>query len=247
MLAGFYDGLRLAVILICVGAANTLANPRRLLASFPAALYEASMALVIAASVFPQLSESVQRIRTAQRLRGSTSEGIRGRLRIAVPVLEDALERSLSLAASMDVRGYGRVGEASRPQRMATGALLLTGLVGIGAGAYALFDPTAPTALGVPMLAASTAVAFAGLYLAGRRVKRSRYRPTPWRIEDWSVAGCGAASAALAVVVAARQTSVAYPDLGTFPGLTLLALVGGLAGSLACLIAPPVPLTTEKP
>ena len=33
--AGFADGLRLATILIRVGAANTLANPRRLLAHSP--------------------------------------------------------------------------------------------------------------------------------------------------------------------------------------------------------------------
>ena len=33
LLAGLYDGLRLAAIILCVGAANSLANPKRLLAS----------------------------------------------------------------------------------------------------------------------------------------------------------------------------------------------------------------------
>ena len=37
--------------------------------------------------------------------------GGRALRRIVVPVLEDALERSLALAASMDARGYGRAGE----------------------------------------------------------------------------------------------------------------------------------------
>jgi energy-coupling factor transport system permease protein len=32
-----------------------------------------------------------------------------------VPVLEDALERSLALAAGMDTRGYGRSGGAPPP------------------------------------------------------------------------------------------------------------------------------------
>ena len=35
LLAGLYDGLRLATMLICVGAANALANPKRLLRSVP--------------------------------------------------------------------------------------------------------------------------------------------------------------------------------------------------------------------
>src|SRR5690606_24529182 len=46
LLAGLYDGMRLAAVIICVGAANSLANPRRLLASLPAALYEVGTAVV---------------------------------------------------------------------------------------------------------------------------------------------------------------------------------------------------------
>ena len=38
VLAGLYDGLRLATLVICVGAANALANPKRLLRSLPPAL-----------------------------------------------------------------------------------------------------------------------------------------------------------------------------------------------------------------
>ena len=40
LLAAVYDGLRLATLLLCIGAANALANPKRLLKSMPAALYE---------------------------------------------------------------------------------------------------------------------------------------------------------------------------------------------------------------
>ena len=41
------------------------------------------------------------------------STGIRALHSIVIPVLEDALERSLLLAASMDSRGYGRTGNAT--------------------------------------------------------------------------------------------------------------------------------------
>ena len=69
VLAGLYDGLRLGTIVICVGAANALANPKRLLRSVPAALHEVGTALVVAVTVLPQLVESARRVRAAQALR----------------------------------------------------------------------------------------------------------------------------------------------------------------------------------
>ena len=53
LLAGLYDGMRLATIVICVGAANSLANPKRLLRSVPAALHEVGTALVVAVTDAP--------------------------------------------------------------------------------------------------------------------------------------------------------------------------------------------------
>ena len=44
VLAAFYDGLRLATLLLCIGAANVLANPKRLLKSMPSALHEIGVA-----------------------------------------------------------------------------------------------------------------------------------------------------------------------------------------------------------
>ena len=111
MLGGLYDGLRLAAIVVAVGAASALANPRRLLRSLPTSMHEMGTALVVAVSVFPQLIESIARVRVARRIRPSAPAGRVERLRsLIVPVLEDSLERSIQLAASMDARGYGRVG-----------------------------------------------------------------------------------------------------------------------------------------
>ena len=90
LLSGLYDGLRLATILVCVGAANALANPRRLLAALPGALYEVGTALVVALAVFPQLAESIARVRRARRLRGDPGRGTRHLRSLVVPVLEDA-------------------------------------------------------------------------------------------------------------------------------------------------------------
>ena len=42
-----FDAIRLAAMLLCVGAANSLANPRTALKSVPAALRDISTAVVI--------------------------------------------------------------------------------------------------------------------------------------------------------------------------------------------------------
>ncbi|WP_279629552.1 CbiQ family ECF transporter T component, partial [Amycolatopsis kentuckyensis] len=99
LLGGFYDGLRLATMVVCVGAANALANPKRLLKAVPGALYEVGTAVTVALTVAPQLVESVQRVRRARRLRAGSGRGLRAVKGIVVPVLEDAMDRSLRLAA----------------------------------------------------------------------------------------------------------------------------------------------------
>ena len=245
LLSGLYDGMRLAAVIICIGAANSLANPRRLLASLPPALYEVGTALVIALSLFPQLAESVQRVRRARRLRGDPGKGISALRRVVVPVLEDALERSLSLAASMDARGYGRTGELSAGHRRTTGVLLVGGLLGLCVGTYAFLDSTAPRSLAWPMLLGGLVLAAAGFLAAGRRVARTRYRPERWRGADLLTAGTGLAVAVLTAVAASRRPEVAFPDPSLAPALSLLALVAVLVGIVPAFAAPPPVLAAD--
>ncbi|NPC43270.1 CbiQ family ECF transporter T component [Nocardioides sp. zg-1230] len=240
LLAGLYDGLRLAAVILCVGAANSLANPKRLLASVPPALYEIGTALVVAVTIFPQLADSARRVRAAQALRGGATSGV-GRLRrFLVPVLEDALERSLSLAAGMDTRGYGRSGGATVRERWVTGSLLLLALTGICVGTYAWLDPTAPQVLALPMLGVGVSVAVVGLVSAGRRVQRTRYRPDAWRGAELFTVGVGVAVAVLGWYVGRTQAIVAYPGVDVMPYLSPLALALGVLGALPA-VATPVP------
>ena len=238
LLAGLYDGLRLGTIVICVGAANALANPKRLLRSVPAALHEVGTALVVAVTVLPQFADSARRVRQAQSLRAGDTSRV-GRLRrYLVPVLEDALERSLRLAAGMDTRGYGRAGDATAGERRTTGALMLAGLCGICVGVYAGLDQTAPRLLATPMLVLGVGVAVVGLVSAGRRVPRTRYRPDPWRASEAAVMASGVAAGVLMWWVARHQVPVAYPDLVSVPTLSLLALVAAVVGLVAAAAAP---------
>lgn len=239
VLGGLYDGLRLATIVVCVGAANALANPKRLLASMPPALYEVGTALVVAVTVFPQLAESVRRVRRAQELRGGDTGRLAILRRRLVPVLEDALERSLALAAGMDARGYGRLPDQSPWSRWVTGSLLLTGLVGICVGSYAVLDHTAPRVLAAPMLLVGVAAAIGGLWSAGRRVVRTRYRPDRWQPAELAVAGCGVAVGLIGWWVARSQLLIAYPSFDIVPAVSAAALAAVLVAGAPSVLSPP--------
>lgn len=241
VLGGFYDGLRLATMIVCLGAANALANPKRLLRSMPSALYEVGTAVVVALSVFPQLAESVQRVRRARRLRGHAATGRRALRSVIVPVLEDALDRSLQLASSMDSRGYGRAGSASPGSRAITGTFMVVGLIGVCVGIYGTLDGTTPRLLAGPMLLLGVILALSGFVLAGRRVERSRYRPDRWHLAEILTAASGVVVAALFFGVAGADPSALDPSL-TDLSLPLLAwgpLAVVLVGILPAWLTPP--------
>ena len=240
-LSALYDGLRLATLLCCVGAANALANPKRALRILPGALYELGVTVVVSLCVAPQLFESVQRVRRARSLRGGATGGRHALRSIAIPVLADALDRSIHLAAAMDSRGYGRTGAVSRRSRRTTGALVLGGLLSLCAGASGLLDTTAPAPLGFPALAAGTVLCGIGLAVGSRRVRRTQYRPDPWTGPEWAVVACGLIPAAVLIAGVGFAASTVYPstDPLSWPSLPTVPTVAVLIASFAAIAAPP--------
>ena len=242
LLMALFDGLRLATILLCVGAANSLASPSRLLKSVPAALYELGVSVVVALTFTPQLVADVDRVRQARRLRGRPTRGARAIAGATLPVLEGALERSVGLAAAMDSRGYGRRGPQTRPQRITAQALLIAGLVMASVGAYGLVAP-APVWLGLPLLAIGMTTCVLALALAGRTRTRSHYRPDPWAMPEWAVTGSGVIAGAVCSTAAWLQVSaITTPwDPPTWPALPVLPALAILLAATPAITAPPVP------
>ncbi len=243
LLGAAVQGLRLAVMIACIGAANALANPKRLLRALPAALHEIGSAVVVSVSVAPQLAESVQRVRRARLLRGDTSRGIRAVPAIALPVLEDTLDRSLLLAAAMDSRGYGRASAAPGPQRLVTATVTFAGLLASAVGLYGVLDASTPALMGTPLLAVGLALSAAGLWLGGRHVSRSTYRPDPWRGAEWLTVACGVVAAAALVVTARTDPSSLGMPLEPLavPALPLVAVAGLLVAALPAYLTPEPP------
>jgi energy-coupling factor transport system permease protein len=240
LLASTYDGMRLAVILLCVGAANSLTSPRRLLKSLPAALYEAGVALTVATAFIPQAVATFGRIRDARRLRGRRASGPAAIRSISLAVLEGALERSVDLAAAMDARGFGRRGDTPARARHVTSGLTLTGLVLVLSSTYGLVDAAAPTAAGVPLLLAGVACAAAGLVVGHRRGSRTTYRPDSWRGAEWLVLGCGIVTAA-AFSVGVSDGAGSGLDPLSWPTLPGFAVVGIAVALLPAWVSPAVP------
>jgi energy-coupling factor transport system permease protein len=184
------DGLRMSAIILSIGLANSLANPRRLLKSTPSALNEVATAFAIAINLAPQLIASSKRVSHAKRLRNlgrkTSATGL------IVPIFEDALERSMALAASMDARGYGRQGDLSNGLRLTSRLASFVGAVAFAVGAYLLLtsDATWATlalfALGIGGFAAS-------LRIAGLASVKTRYVTQRWSLRDWllSIAASG--------------------------------------------------------
>lgn len=171
-----FESLTIFALVITVAAASSLANPKQTLRSLPGVLHEAGVALIIATTLIPHFAISVRRIRRARMLRGDNAR--LGFKRTMVPLFEEALERALILAESMEARGYGH---RTQGRSSATPTIVL--LVGVGS----LFVATIQLVTGDDyriFLLASLIFIFIGLFLGNRQSTRTRYRPIPWQSRE---------------------------------------------------------------
>jgi energy-coupling factor transport system permease protein len=244
LMGAFNQGLRLATVLVCFGAVNTLCSPYRMLRALPTSLYEAGVAVTVALSFAPQAVIQAGRIREARRLRGRPVRGVAAIRGMALPVLEGALDRSVALAASMDTRGYGRRAAVAPRLRRASSLATGFGFLAVAIGLYGVLDAGAPSGLGFPLLGVGCVTLAAGLFVGGTRAARTRYRPDPWAIPEWIVSASGLV-ALVGTIVAARMfgggealNPSIYPL--AWPALPWAA-VAGVALALIPAVAAPQP------
>ncbi|HMR50387.1 MAG TPA: CbiQ family ECF transporter T component [Arachnia sp.] len=245
-----FDAIRLAAMLLCVGAANSLANPRTALKSVPAGLRDISTAIVIALSLIPQLIASVHRVRRGQRLRGGRRRGAGALPGTLIPVIEDSVESSLQLATSMEARGYGRTrvaGQRRRGSAQLLGALLcvLFGiylLLGVPATGDGMLGLSVPALLAVVLIGAGLALTIWGMRASSRQLGVTRYRPAPWGRPERLTVACGLAGFAVVALLASQYgaPTLMNPPSTPFrwPSLPPLMLVAAALFALPGFLTP---------
>ena len=235
---GLSSGLALMAVLVVFATFNALVDHYQLLRAMPRFLYQSAIVLSIAITFIPQMMVAQREIRQAQALRGHRFRGLRDLLPLFVTLLAEGLERSLSLAESMEARGFASSPRSSPtlPPLAIRGAialalaLLLSGLVGRSYFADAPWPGLLLALLGGGLLLGS-------LWLVGRRVRRSRYRRDLWRRHDSLVAGAALISLLITtgVWLSQREALIFYP----YPRFAWPAF-DPLLGLALLLIAAPV-------
>lgn len=240
VLTALYFALQLAAIFCCIGAANALGSARRLLRYTPSALHELGLAVVVALTFAPQLVVDARRVHEAARLRGGRGGRIRRFGRLAMPVIEGSLERSVDLAAAMESRGYGRTTDARPRLRVLSATLVCLGSLAAVLGVYGVLTGAGWHWTGTPALLLGLALGTGGLVVAGRRVRRTRYRPDAWALPEVLVVLCGAAAIGLTSWQVRRDPgALVLPSLTELPPVPLLACAGILVAALPAFLAPP--------
>ena len=168
------------------GAFNAVVSHHELVQTVPRAFYELGLVVIVALAFVPATLESIQSTREADRARTGGRVVRRGRLlRQIVPVLERGMERAISLAESMDARGFGR--ELSGPAERRSAWLGLGGLVLLGGSFVALVARAGAVAALLGLAGAGALLA--AVLAASRASGRPRYRPRHMLAADWAVAG----------------------------------------------------------
>ena len=182
VLGGATDGLRLAAIILSIGMASSLANPRTLLKSTPSALYEIASAISVAINLAPQMISSLQRVRKARSLRGR-SKGLGSMAGTVIPVLEDAIDSSLALAASMDSRGFGRRGNLSRSQVLGARLSSLVAVALLAIGSFTLLIGQTEL-IGSMLIAIGLLASFVTVRINSRSQIRTRFESATFGLFD---------------------------------------------------------------
>lgn len=213
VLYGLSTGLALMALLLTFATFNSQVDHYLLLRSLPRFLYQSAIVMSIAITFIPHMFLAQREIREAQTLRGHRFRGLRDLLPLFVTLLAEGLERSLTLAESMEARGFGQ----QTTQTATHTGLVLKGLIALalllllgGAFAWSYFTNRL---IGGGAIIAGVLLLVAVIGWIGRRVRRSRYRRTIWRRQDSIQAGAAiiGAGIVLGVWLVQRGALIYYP------------------------------------
>lgn len=233
------EGLAIAAFLLCFGVFVSVVETYRVIRLLPRFLFEAGLVVGIALSFVPTLLRTTRDVRDAQRLRGHRFRGPGSWRALVAPVLSGALERSLTLAASMETRGYGRAMPGAHRREGRARVAVLTGLLVMAVGGGLVLASL--VAAGAGVAAAGAAIVGVALRALSGTVARTRLRHEPETWWDRALAGISVAifAGAIAARAASAATWYAYP-------VVRLPAVDPRTLALAVALAAPVPLAALR-
>jgi len=115
---GLVFGLRLLVLTLACLLVVCSADPDELLFAFRRISPRSALSAALSTRLIPVLAEDARRLSEGQRCRpDGGARGARGRLMIMRATVAGALDRSLDVAAVLEMRGYGARGRVAAPRR----------------------------------------------------------------------------------------------------------------------------------
>lgn len=249
LLYGLANGASLFAVLLVFATFNLGVETHRLLRWMPAGLYQAGLIASIALAFVPQMIASFEDIREAQRVRGHQFRGLRDLIPLLVPLVTTALERSLTLAESMEARGFGGATlEGMVAERQALRIATVVGLLALLAGLVLRTTGAQKTWASLLWLGLGALLTVAALILQGRRFRRTHYRRESWQAQDTLVSLASMASVVvIAITQALNPQALAYypyPPLSSWPRF---AVGVGLAAALLAAPAHLWPRVAQEP
>lgn len=233
LVASAVEGARLAAVLVCFGTFLSVVEVARMIRLVPRFLFEAGLVVAIGVSFVPTLVRTARDVREAQRMRGHRARGIRAVAPVAMPILATTLERAVTVAESMEARGYGRArSDASAREARARAAVLASATVTVLGAVAAAFRWGGPASWALPVAGAvPLAVSLRALSRLSARTTYRRDRPTGW---DRALLAGSVALAAAALL--ARRLDPAAFAYSPYPAVSQpetevwgVLLVAGLA------------------
>jgi energy-coupling factor transport system permease protein len=207
---------------------------RSLVRLIPRAFYQVAVVISIAITYVPTTLRQLQQIREAQAIRGHRTRGLRDWIPLFMPLLVGGLERALQLAEAMVARGFASSGEKSHDTL--TRLVIAQGLIALFIG-WLLRLVWDQNAMGLALMVAGLGLMIAALWVVGRRVPHTNYRPEAWTSRDWIVV-LGAAMAIAPFLLPLpglnRDTIFYYP----YPELTLPGFDPIIGVAILGLLAP---------
>jgi energy-coupling factor transport system permease protein len=186
--AGAVIGLRALVAMVAFAVYSACVDPDRVLRALRPIAGRSALTATLVSRLVPVAAADAARLRDAAALRGPGAAAV-GRSALARRLLAGSLDRSVDVAATLELRGYSLDAPRARQRRqrsrydrrfyLAGAVVLVAAIAGKLAGADQFHAyPTIEVGLGAPTLVMAAVVAASGLAPLRRRPRR-RTRTVP--------------------------------------------------------------------